>query len=229
MLSLPEHKGKHFSLEFGLQRLIGGLRITMGKRSDRLSVGLCRGWNLYRLNCFFFFFANFSFSSRAIMEFPSWKGCEASEDIFWGRRGGCKRWKVDVVITSRFLSSLLKLSRALSHSCRFLQRWAESLSLLDSSFRIMQWWEMGKLHARGVCTHACVNVRVSDRRCLLWLKHISFWMQNTSAKTRIVIFITCWNTRRQSIVGTLWWFHEVQHKKDVSKKYSHRNDGTEII
>lgn len=39
MLSLPEHKGKHFSLEFGLQRLIGGVRITMGKRSDQLSVG----------------------------------------------------------------------------------------------------------------------------------------------------------------------------------------------
>lgn len=200
MLSLPEHKGKHFSLEFGLQRLIGGCASPWGKGAIGSQLvyaadEIFTGWTG-------FFFANFSFSSRAIMEFPSRKGCEASEDIFWGRRGGCKRWKVDVVITSRFLSSLLKLSRALSHSCRLLQRWAESLSLLDSSFRIMQWWEMGKLHARGVCTHACANVRVSDGRCLLWLKHISFWMQNTSAKTRI-IFITCWNTRRQSIVGTL--------------------------
>lgn len=30
-LSPPEHKGKHLSLVFGLQRLIGSLHITRGK------------------------------------------------------------------------------------------------------------------------------------------------------------------------------------------------------
>ena len=79
-------KGKHFSLEFGLQRLTGGLRITMGKRSNGLSIGLCRGWNLYRLKCFlyfcFFFFAQLLFSFEAIMEFPWRKGSKASENIF---------------------------------------------------------------------------------------------------------------------------------------------------
>lgn len=32
---------------------------------------------------------------------------------------------------------------------------------------------MGRLHVRGVCTHACVNVRASD--CILWLNCHFIW------------------------------------------------------
>lgn len=90
----------------------------------------------------------------------------------------CGHYESLPFITSETISravSFLQISAALS--------W-ESLSLLDSSFRIMQRWEMGRLRVRGLCTHACGNVHACDRRCLLWLELIALWMQNTSAKGR---------------------------------------------
>lgn len=188
-------KGKHFSLEFGLQRLIGGLNITMGKRSDGLSVSLCCGWNLYRLKCFFCFFGFFLPTSLFLLE-PLWSFLDKKVPRLLRTFLGKKRWMLEMegwcghyeslpFITSETISrtlSFLQISAALSR---------ESLSLLDSSFRIMQRWEMGRLWERGLCTHACGNVHACDRRCLLWLKLFEFGIQNASAKTGIVIFIAC--------------------------------------
>lgn len=49
-------------------------------------------------------------------------------------------------------------------------------------------------------------------------------MQNTSLKTRVIIFITCWNIKRQSKVQSYHYFmnSNEQQKKDVSKKISHK-------
>lgn len=81
MLPLPKYKGKHFSLEFGLQRLIGGLHITMGKRSDRLSLGLCRGWNLYRM--IFFFLPTSLFLPEPLWSFSDEKVARLREGFFF--------------------------------------------------------------------------------------------------------------------------------------------------
>lgn len=181
-------KGKHFSLEFGLQRLIGGLHITMGKRSDGLSVGLYPGWNLYRLKCFF--------ATSLFLPEPLWSFLDEKVPRHLRTFLGKKRWMLEMESWCGHYESLPFItSETISRALSFLQISAalswESLSLLDSSFRIMQRWEMGRLHVRGLCTHACGNVHACDRRCLLWLKLIAFGMQNTSAKTGIVIFIAC--------------------------------------
>lgn len=48
-------------------------------------------------------------------------------------------------------------------------------------------------------------------------------IQNTSAKTRIIIFITCRNIKRPSKWQTYNYFmNSDEHKKDVSKKFSHK-------
>lgn len=184
-------KGKHFSLEFGLQRLIGGLHITMGKRSDRLFVDLCRGWNLYRLKWFFFFLPTSLFLPE-----PLWSFLEEKVPRLLRTFLGKKRWMLEMESWCGHYESLPFITaETISRALSFLQISAalswESLSLLDSSFRIMQRWEMGRLRVWGLCTHACGNVHACDRRCLLWLKLIAFGMQNTSAKTGIVIFIAC--------------------------------------
>lgn len=66
-------KGKHFSLEFGLQRLIGGLH-------ERWALCWFVPW-MKSLQAEMFF-CHFSFSSGAIMEFPWRKGSKASENVF---------------------------------------------------------------------------------------------------------------------------------------------------
>ena len=174
-------KGKHFSLEFGLQRLTGGLRITMGKRSNGLSIGLCRGWNLYRLKCFlyfcFFFLPNFFFLSK-----PLWSFLDEKVPRLLRTFLGKKRWMLEMESWCGHYESLPFItSETISRALSFLQISAalsqESLSLLDSSFRIMQWWEMGRLHVRGLCTHACGNVHalsfLTQSHCIWDAKHIS--------------------------------------------------------
>lgn len=85
----------------------------MGKRSDGLSVGLCH---------VFFFLPASLFLPEPLQSFLfDEKVPRLPRTFFGGGSGGCWRWKVDVVITSRFLSSLLKRSRARAHSRRFLQ------------------------------------------------------------------------------------------------------------
>lgn len=191
MLSLPEHKRETFQPGVWASETNRRLAHHHGEK-ERSALRWFVPWmKSLQAEMFFFFFANFSFSSRAIMEFSWGKGSKASENIFGEEAvdagDGKLMWSLRVASFHHCWNYLartliLQISAALS--------W-ESLSLLDSSFRIMQRWEMGRLRVWGLCTHACGNVHACDRRCLLWLKLIAFGMQNTSAKTGIVIFIAC--------------------------------------
>lgn len=78
-------------------------------------------------------------------------------------------------------------------------------------------------NGEGECV--CVRQIMSNKRifskCLLWLKRISSEMQNTSAKTRMIIFITCWNIKRQSKVQTYNYFMKSNNTKRIFQRNFH--------
>lgn len=77
----------------------------------------------------------------------------------------------------------------------------------------------------SVCVNVCqiVSDELIFSKCFLRLQRISNRMPNTSAKTRMIIFITCRNMKRQSIVETYNYFMNSNNtKKDISKKFSHK-------
>lgn len=85
----------------------------------------------------------------------------------------------------------------------------------------------GEGGAMCVCVWVCVRVCqiTSDKciftKCLLWLKSISSEMQNTSAKTRMIIFITCRDIKRQSIVETYSYFMNSNSTKRTFQRNFH--------
>lgn len=109
--SLPEHKGKHLSLEFGLQRLIGSLHITAGKMSVRISIGLYCWCKLYGKKWFCKVLRYFRSFFAEVLDGTTWLLKTFGEQT--------------VVIKRHFLSSLPKLPCTFSHSPRLLQHWAE--------------------------------------------------------------------------------------------------------
>lgn len=122
MLSLPEHKRETFQPGVWASETNRKLAHHHGEKERWALCWFVPWMKSLQAEIYFFFFCQLLFFFRSHYRVSLTKRFQTSENIFWGRSGGCWRWKVDVVITSRFLSSLLKLSRAHSHSCRFLQR-----------------------------------------------------------------------------------------------------------
>ena len=111
--SLPEHKGKHLSLEFGLQRVIGGFHITTGKIIASISIGLLCWCKLYGLKWF----------CKVLHYFRRCYDCATRLSKTFGDQAR-EQERQSVVITRHFLSSFLRLPCTFSHSPRLLQHWA---------------------------------------------------------------------------------------------------------
>lgn len=192
MLSLPEHKRETFQPGVGASETNRKLAHHHGEKERWALCWFVPWMKSLQAEIFFIFFLPTSlFLSEPLQSFLDEKVPD-----FWEHFLGKKRWMLEMESWCGHYESLPFItSETISRALSFLQISAalswESLSLLDSSFRIMQRWEMGRLRVRGLCTHACGNVHACDRRCLLRLELIALWMQNTSAKAGIVIFIAC--------------------------------------
>lgn len=131
-----------------------------------------------------------------------------------------------------------------SHTVTFCQTSAAlswgSLSPLDSSFGIMQWWQMGRREVRCVCRAASNHIWwilffFLSPPCLLWLKSVSNKTQNLSVKTKIIIFITWWNTKKPNKDWAYHYFLNSNGEQRGGKKilfqvnFHMKKDGAEII
>lgn len=156
--SLPEHKGKHLSLEFGLLRLIRGLHITIGKVNEDLH------WFMLLMQALQteVVFAKFFITSEV-----SWRCHKASENILgnrqWTGKADCGHYKTFPFI---IFQDCRAHSLILPDFCSTELR--ESQSLLDSSFRIMQWWEMGSRGWESLVS-VCVSVCLCEPNHLWWM------------------------------------------------------------
>lgn len=192
MLSLPEHKRETFQPGVWASETNRRLAHHHGEK-ERWALRWFVLWmKSLQAEMLFFFFVPTSLFLRK----PLWSFLDEKVPRLLRTFLGKKRWMLEMESWCGHYESLPFItSETISRALSFLQISAalswESLSLLDSSFRIMQRWEMGRLWERGLCTHACGNVHACDRRCLLWLKLFAFGIQNTSGKTGIVIFIAC--------------------------------------